>query len=83
MDSTGSAQGKEAWHAAHGQAWEDQLERTRLEKARAANEARHRQVWADVDAMAMREAARRAAAGPRNFGAPVPWDGADPGPERF
>jgi len=43
---------KEAWHAAHGQAWEDQLERTRLEKLRAANEARHRQAWADVDAMA-------------------------------
>lgn len=52
MDSTGSAQGKEAWHASHGQAWEDQLERTRLENLRAANEARHRQQWADVDAMA-------------------------------
>ncbi len=30
----GSAQDKAAWHAAHGQAWEDQLERSRLEKAR-------------------------------------------------
>ena len=46
------AQDKAAWHAAHGQAWEDQLERTRLEKLRKANEARHRQAWADVDAMA-------------------------------
>ncbi len=47
-----SAQSKEAWAAAHGQAWQDQLERTHLEKARAANEARHRKQWADVDAMA-------------------------------
>jgi len=73
------AQSKEAWHAAHGQAWQDRIDRTSLEKLRKANEARHRQQWADVDAMA----ARRAAAGPRNFGALVPWDGADPGPERF
>ena len=46
------AQDKAAWHAAHGQAWADQLERTRLEKLRKANEARHRKAWADVDAMA-------------------------------
>ncbi len=75
-----SAQSKEAWAAAHGQAWQDQLERTRLEKLRKANEARHRKQWADVDAMA---ADRRAVPGPTSFGAPVPWDGADPGPERF
>ncbi len=79
MDSTDKSQAKEAWHASHGQAWQDRIDRTRLEKARKANEARHRKQWADVDAMA----ARRAAVGPRNFGAPVPWDGSDPGPERF
>ncbi len=78
-----SAQSKEAWAAAHGQAWQDRIDRTRLEKLRAANRKRDAEQWADVDAMATREAARRAAAGPRNFGAPVPWDGADPGPERF
>ncbi len=79
----GKAQDKAAWHEAHGQAWEDQLERTRLEKARAANRKRDARQWADVDGLIEREAARRAAAGPRNFGAPVPWDGVDPGPERF
>ncbi len=46
------AQSKEAWHAAHGQAWQDRIDRTSLEKLRKANEARHRQQWADVDAMA-------------------------------
>jgi len=83
MDSTGKSQSKAAWAAAHGQAWQDRIDRTRLEKARKANEARHRQEWADVDDLIEREAARRAAVGPRNFGASVPWDGVDPGPERF
>lgn len=77
------AQDKAAWHAAHGQAWFDQLERTRLEKFRAANGKRDAEQWREVDDLTEREAARRAAAGPTNFGAPVPWDGADPGPERF
>jgi len=77
-----NAQGKEAWAAAHGQAWQDRIDRTRLEKLRKANEARHRQEWRDVDDLTTREAARRAATGPRNFGAPVPWT-PDPGPERF
>jgi len=77
------AQGKEAWAASHGQAWQDRIDRTRLEKLRKANEARHRKQWREVDDLIEREAARRAAVGPRNFGASVPWDGADPGPERF
>jgi len=67
----------------YGRAWFDHLERTKLEKLRAANEARHRHAWREVVDLTEREAARRAAAGPRNFGAPVPWDGVDPGPERF
>ncbi len=77
------AQDKEAWHAAHGQAWQDRIDRTRLEKLRKAHRKRDAEQWADVDDLIEREAARRAAAGPRNFGASVPWDGADPGPERF
>lgn len=77
-----SAQSKEAWHAAHGQAWQDRIDRTRLEKLRKANRKRDAEQWADVDDLIEREAARRAAAGPRDFGAPVPWT-PDPGPERF
>lgn len=76
-------QDSEAWHAAHGQAWQDQKEHRAFERARKAHRKRDAEQWADVEAMTTREAARRAAAGPRNFGAPVPWDGADPGPERF
>ena len=79
MDSMG----KEAWHEAHGQAWEDQKEHRAFERARIANCKRDAEQWREVDDLIEREAARRAAAGPRNFGAPVPWDGVDPGPERF
>ncbi len=76
-------QNKEVWHTGHGEQWADQIEHRAFERARKANRKRDAEQWADVDAMATREAARRAASGPRNFGALVPWDGADPGPERF
>ncbi len=62
----GSAQDKAAWHAAHGQAWEDQLDRTRLEKLRAGNRKRDAEQWADVDSLIEREAARRASNGRRH-----------------
>ncbi len=74
------AQDKAAWHTGHGEQWADQIEHRAFERARPANRKRDAEQWADVDGLIEREAARRAAAGPRNFGAPVPWT-PDPGPQ--
>ncbi len=78
-----SAQSKKVWHTGHGEQWEDQIEHRALENARKAHRKRDAEQWREVDGLIEREAAHRAKAGPRNFGAPVPWDGVDPGPERF